>query len=138
MRKPWSPQLLARWIGILLLISVVAGGFGESYVPLKLIVPGDAAGTANNIFQSQALFRLGFASYVVEGLCDAALTAFLYLLLRPAGRELAAISCSTCAIFTAAGRSISPRSGASSPKIAANRLDFPVPLAPVMPTLSPR
>src|ERR1700735_911409 len=55
-----------------------------------------------------------------------------------AGRGLAAISCSTCEILIAAGTSISPRSGVSSPNRAANRLDFPVPLAPVMPTLLPR
>src|SRR5579863_5330915 len=77
MRKPWSPQLLARWIGILLLISLVAGGFGEGYVPSQFIVAGDAGSTAKNIVQFEALFRLGFAGYVVEGLCDAALTALL-------------------------------------------------------------
>src|ERR1700722_4504940 len=92
MRKPWSPQLLAGWIGILLLISLVAGGFGEGYVPARFIVAGDAGGTAENIVRFQPLFRLGFAAYVVEGLCDAALTALLYLLLRPAGRELAAVA----------------------------------------------
>ena len=102
MRQSWSPLLLARWIGILLLVSVVAGGFGEGYVPSKLIMPDDADGTAHNIFRLQALFRLGFAAYVVEGLCDAALTAFLYLLLKPAGRELALVAALLRIVSTAA------------------------------------
>src|SRR5882762_6869605 len=55
-----------------------------------------------------------------------------------AARLLAATSCSTWAIFKFGGRSMSPRSAVSSPRIAANRLDLPQPLAPVIPTLSPR
>src|SRR3984885_10700738 len=55
-----------------------------------------------------------------------------------AARGLAATSCSTWAIFNAAGRSMSPLSACNSPSMAANRLDLPEPLAPVSPTLSPR
>jgi hypothetical protein len=102
MRAPWSPQRLARWIGILLLISIVLGFFGEMYVPEQLMVPGDAGATANNIVHHQLLFRLSSAGYVVEGLCDAALTALLYLLLRPAGRELALIALLMRIVSTAA------------------------------------
>ena len=91
MSQPWSPQVLARWIGILLLISLVFGAFGEMYVPDALIVAHDAGATASNVLHHQVLFRLGLAAYTVEGLCDAALTALIYLLLRPAGRELALV-----------------------------------------------
>src|SRR5204862_2673440 len=100
--QPFSPQLIARLIGILVLISLVAGGFGEGYVPSKMMVAGDAGATARNIVQFQSLFRLGFAGYVIEGLCDATLTALLYLLLRPAGRELALIAVLLRAVSTAA------------------------------------
>jgi hypothetical protein len=102
MRNPWSPQTLARWIGILVLVSLVAGGFGEGYVPSKMMVAGDAGATARNIVAFQSLFRLGYAGYVIEGLCDAALTALLYLLLRPAGRELALIALLARIVATAA------------------------------------
>jgi hypothetical protein len=102
MTKPWSPQMLARWIGILLLISLVFGSFGEMYVADQLLVPGNAGATASNIVHHQMLFRLGYAAYVVEGLCDAALTALLYLLLRPAGRELALIALLLRIVSTAA------------------------------------
>lgn len=72
-----------------MLISLVFGSFGEAYVPGAIMVGADAGATANNIVHHETLFRLGFAAYTVEGLCDAALTALLYLLLSPAGRELA-------------------------------------------------
>jgi len=102
MTKPWSPRMLGRWIGILLLISVVFGGFGEMYVLDQLLVPGDAGATASNIVQHQTLFRLGYAAYVVEGLCDAALTALLYLLMKPTGRELALVALLVRIVSTAA------------------------------------
>src|SRR5580698_3421420 len=92
MDRPWSPQILARWIGILLLVSLVFGSFGEMVVPDQLMVAGNAGATAGNILHHETLFRLSLAAYIVEGLCDAALTALLYLLLRPAGRELALVA----------------------------------------------
>ena len=98
----WPPQTLARWIGILILVSVVFGGFGEMYVSGRLTVAGDAGATARNILEHQLLFRLGYAAYVVEGLCDAALTGLLYLLLRPAGRELALVALVLRIVSTAA------------------------------------
>jgi hypothetical protein len=100
--KPWPPQTLARWIGILLLVSLVFGSFGEGYIPAKMLVAGDGAATAKNIIQLQWLFRLGYAGYAVEGLCDAALTALLYLFLRPAGRELALVALLLRIVATAA------------------------------------
>ena len=102
MQKPWSPQTLARWIGILLILSIVAGGFGEGYLPSKMLVAGDAGATAGNIVHFQSLFRLGYVGYAIEALCDAALTALLYLLLRPAGRELALIALVMRIVATAA------------------------------------
>jgi hypothetical protein len=62
--------MYARIAGVLFLITLVAGGFGEFYVPSTLIVSGDATATAKNIIASGALFRLGFAGYLVEAMCD--------------------------------------------------------------------
>jgi hypothetical protein len=45
---------------VLLVVSFAAGGFGEAYVPSKLIVSGDTAATMHNIQTSATLFRLGF------------------------------------------------------------------------------
>src|SRR5690349_3943712 len=87
-----AAQRYARIAGVLFLVSLVAGGFGEAYVPSRVIVSGDAAATARNIMAAQWLFRLGFAGYLVEAVCDVALTAFLYLLLRPVRKDLALLA----------------------------------------------
>lgn len=87
-----SAQTYARITGVLFLISFVAGGFGEFYVPSQLIVSADAAATANNIIASNSLFRLGFASYLVEAVCDVALMLTLYVLLRPVHKDLALLA----------------------------------------------
>ena len=84
-----APVTYARVAGVLFLVSLVAGGFGEGFAPAQLIVSGDAAATAHNVVASDALFRAGFAGYLVEGMCDAALTVILYVLLRPVDRALA-------------------------------------------------
>jgi hypothetical protein len=59
------------------------------YVPVKLVVSGDALATAGNIAASMPLFRWGFAGYLVEALCNVALTLLFYELLKPAGQALA-------------------------------------------------
>lgn len=87
-----SVQTYARMAGVLFLLSIVAGFFGELYVPSKLIVSGDATATARNITTLNTLFRLGFASYLVEALCDVALTLILYVLLRPVQKNLALLA----------------------------------------------
>jgi hypothetical protein len=87
-----SIQTYARIAGALFLVSAVGGGFGELFVPSQLIVSGNATATANNIVASEPLFRLGLAGYLVEGVCDVALTLLLYVLLRPVQRDLALLA----------------------------------------------
>jgi hypothetical protein len=87
-----SIQTYARLAGLLFLISMLAGFFGELYVPNKLIVSGDATATANNIVASSSLLRLSFAGYLVEAVCDIVLAWIFYVLLRPAHRNLALLS----------------------------------------------
>jgi hypothetical protein len=87
-----SVQTYARAAGVMFLISFVAGSFGEFYVPSKLIVAGNAAATVSNIVGHETLFRLGFAAYLLEALCDVALALALYVLLKPVHRNLALLS----------------------------------------------
>ncbi len=87
-----SAQTYARIAGVLFLISMVAGGFGEFYVPTKLIVSADATATAKNIIASNSLFRLGFATYLVEAVCDITLSLVMYVLLRPVRKDLALLA----------------------------------------------
>jgi len=85
-------QAYARIAAVLLLLSFVAGGFGEAYVPSKLIVSGNATATAENIKALGSLFRMGFAGYLVEAVCDIALTLIFYVLLRPVRKDLALLA----------------------------------------------
>jgi len=85
-------QRYARIAGVLFLLSLAAGGFGEAYVPSRIIVSGDAAATAANIRTFEYLFRLGFAGFLVESLCDIALVLILYTLLKPVSKELSLLA----------------------------------------------
>ena len=82
----------ARVAGVAMLLSIVFGLLGEMILPDKIVVARDAAATAANIAAHPALFRLTFAAYLVEGLCDVALSVFFYILLRPVDRQLALLS----------------------------------------------
>jgi len=85
-------QRYARVAGVLFLISLVAGGFGEGYVPSKLIVSGDAAATVANLRNFDFLYRLGFAGFLIESLCDIALALIFYVLLKPVSKELSLLA----------------------------------------------
>ena len=85
-------QTYARTAGVLGLISILAGGFGEAYVPTVLVVPGDVAATAAKIMASESLFRWGFTGYLIEALCDVGLTLLFYLLLRVVRKDLALLA----------------------------------------------
>jgi hypothetical protein len=87
-----SIQTYARVAGVLFLLSIVAGFFGELYAPSRIIVSGDAAATAKNIVAFNSLFRAGFASYLVEAVCDITLSLVMYELLRPVRKDLALLA----------------------------------------------
>jgi hypothetical protein len=82
----------ARVAGVLLLVSILAGGFAESYVPSKLMVTNNVAETARRVAGFVALFRASFAVYLIEAMCDLSLTAILYFLLRPVSGPLSLIA----------------------------------------------
>ena len=77
--------------GVLFLLTMVCGFFGEMYVPSKLI-SANAAATAANLRSSDALFRLGFATYLIEALCDVTLAWLMYVLLRPVQKDVALLA----------------------------------------------
>lgn len=84
-----SVQTYARIAGVVFLIALIAGGFGEAYAPAVLVDTSNAATTASNVVHNDLLFRLGFVGYMVEAITDVALTFLLYLLLRPVHAGLA-------------------------------------------------
>jgi len=86
------PQVYARIGGVLYLIIIVAGLFGEAFVRDRLIVPGDATATANNIVASQLLWRIGIVGDLVMHVCDVPLMLIFYVLLRPVHKYLALLA----------------------------------------------
>lgn len=86
-----SAQRYARTAGLLFLLTILAGGSGELIIP-RLIVSADASATAHNIIASDSLFRLAFAGYLVEAVCDVALAWILYVLLRPVHQNMALLT----------------------------------------------
>ncbi|PSL44296.1 uncharacterized protein DUF4386 [Chitinophaga niastensis] len=96
-----SPQVYARTGGLLYLIIIVTGIFGEAFVRNKLIVLGDATATANNIMASQLLWRIGIAGDLIAHVCDLPLMLIFYVLLRPVNKNLALLAVFFCLIQTA-------------------------------------
>ena len=89
-----TAQQYGRWIGALYIITIVAGGWGESHVPNTLLIANDLAGTAQRVASSAGIFRASFAAYLIEAACDITLNVLLYALLRPVSRNLALLA--TC------------------------------------------
>src|SRR5215213_2582690 len=86
-----SVTTYSRAAGVLMFLSIGGGFFGEMYVP-SLMMAQDAAATAAQLRSNEALFRLGFAAYLVEAVSDVILAWLFYVLLKPVHRELALLS----------------------------------------------
>ena len=87
-----SVKTIARIGGVLYLIIIITGIFGELFVRGRLIVHGDAAATATNIASSQLLWRIGIAGDIFMHVCDVGLTLILYILLKPVNKNLALLA----------------------------------------------
>ena len=87
-----SPQTYARIAGVLYLIIIVVGIFGEAFVRDRLIVSGDAMATATNIRSMESLWRFGIAAELFMLTCAVTLAWILFVLLRPVSRDLALLA----------------------------------------------
>ena len=87
-----SISKIARIAGVLTLLIVVFAPFSMIYVPTTLVVPGDAAATANHIMASEGLFRLGMVSDSIVFLIEIVLTVLLYVLLKPVNKTLSLVA----------------------------------------------
>jgi hypothetical protein len=86
-----SIQKTARLTGLLYLAIAALSAFGLVYVPSMIIVPEDAAATANNIVASESLFRLGFMSNLITFTVNVFVAVLLYKLLKPVNRGIASL-----------------------------------------------
>ena len=84
-----SPQAYARTGGVLYLMIIAAGMFGELFARGPLIVSGNPAATASHIASSIPLWRAGIAGDIVMHMCDIGLMLVLYVLLSPVNRNIA-------------------------------------------------
>jgi hypothetical protein len=78
--------------GLLFLITIVTGVFAQMFVSGRLVVNGDAAATANNIVAHADLYRWGFTIYMIEMVCNVAMTALFYELLEPVSKSASLLS----------------------------------------------
>jgi len=87
-----SKKNIARMAGFLYLVVALVGIFSLTYVPTTLIVPGDAATTANNIMASEGLFRMGLVGEAVVFLVEVVLVVLLYVLLKSVSETLSLVA----------------------------------------------
>jgi hypothetical protein len=87
-----APQAYARLGGGLYLVIIALGIVAQVVVRDQLIIPGDAAATAQNLIAMQSLWRLGIASEALALLCTLALAMIYFALLRPVSLELSILA----------------------------------------------
>jgi len=86
-----SIQKTARFAGLLYLALAALSAWSLVYVPSMIIVPGDAAATANNIVASESLFRLGVVSNLATFTLNVFVAVLLYKLLEPVSKSIASL-----------------------------------------------
>jgi len=82
-----SPKLYARIGGVLYLMLIALGIFGQ-VVKGKVIVSGDAAATAANLISMETLWRFGMAFELISLICVIALAMIYFVLLKPVSKEI--------------------------------------------------
>ena len=86
-----SPRQAALIAGFAYLAVFIVTSFAQ-FALEKIIVQGDAAATAKNIMDSELLFRLGIAAWIIVLLSDAVVAWALYLFLKPVNDALALLA----------------------------------------------
>lgn len=83
---------ISKIAGLGYLVIFITGIFSNFIVLEGLVVPGDAAATANNITGNELLFRVGILSFIIMVVFDVVLAWALYVLLKPVNRNLSLFS----------------------------------------------
>ena len=87
-----SPLFHARLAGVLYLVLFVCGPYSMLYIPASIVVPDDAAATANNLMAAGWRFKLGILGDVAIFTTEVVMSAIFYVLLRPVSQSLALIA----------------------------------------------
>jgi hypothetical protein len=92
-----SPLVYARIAGVLYLINIACGMFGELFVRGHLVVAGDAVATAHRIMTSEFLFRCGIAGDLIMHITDVPMAViFMSCCGRLAATFLCSLRCLAC------------------------------------------
>jgi hypothetical protein len=86
-----SPRKAVTVLRILYPIWAVVGLFSIMYVPTTLIVPEDAATTANNLMANELLFNLGIIGSLITQLIHIVVVLVLYELFKPVSKNQASL-----------------------------------------------
>lgn len=86
-----SPRPNARTIGAVYLLYFLTAFFG-AFLTKGLVVPGDAAATANSILAHGDLYRSGFAVGLIANAIYIAVTALFYGLFEPVNRSMSLLA----------------------------------------------
>jgi Domain of unknown function (DUF4386) len=78
--------------GLALALIVALALFGNFVAVQPLITPGDAAKTAQDILNSEALFRWGIASLVLAAVLDMIVAVALLALFEPVNRNVSTMA----------------------------------------------
>lgn len=81
----------ARFAGLLYLLGTLPSPFCLLYVPGRLIVPGDAAATANHVRTSETLLRLGLVCEMFSAIMVIFAVLALYRLFKDVNERLAGL-----------------------------------------------
>lgn len=87
-----SPRVKARLTGLLWVLEGSAAVLGQFVVRPHLVVPDDAAATANNILTHAPLYWLGFTAALVAVAFHLAYTVLVYDLFKPVSRNAALLT----------------------------------------------
>lgn len=96
-----SPLYYARVTGFGLLLMAILAMFSNFSVLESLIIPDDAATTANNLIANEMLFRSGFISFVIVLILDVLVAWALYVLLKPVNKNLVMFAAWFRLVYTA-------------------------------------
>jgi hypothetical protein len=90
----------ARIAGFGLILMAILAFFANFFVLESLIIPGDAATTANNIMDNELLFRVGIISFIIVLILDVLVAWTLYIFLKPVNKNLALLAALFRLIYT--------------------------------------
>lgn len=93
-------ERIARITGLLYLLIAVLGMFSP-IVLTALVVPGDAATTAEKILDSRWLFGSSLITWIILVVADIAVSVTLYLLLEPVSRALSLVTAAFRLVYSA-------------------------------------